>query len=1095
MIPMYLIPNSISVLAQGMIALLFALYLSNIRRQFVETRNAIAFILIGLLFLVNYFWELALVPPNPWDEISESLSYILMLAILLPSLHNAYYFPHSGVHLRREAHIVLLCSLVTTLFLTLAIVYDTWMDQRAPVLPVRVNLPTTQLFIGVVIAEYLWIVITLLRRTILLSEETGSSHWLQTLWRPQGRLAQSTRTFALIFSLPILAGAILVLKDRGILADSQFHFVMAVFIAGFVFAVGATYLNHISETTTFLAKLVGVSLITILVVLGNVGFLLAPIVENAYTAEHVATPRQSFAFIPQPTGAYRVLAQPFHFESAWGQQMGNTPAMPVTIQLPFSFLFYGQSWRSAYVNPNGVLTFGAPYHTLRFDRQQQPAIAPLLQGPHFEAESSFFYRQERDRVIVTWQQRLTTDAADQNLFQVILHHSGAIQFAYAALAAHQHYGIDPTQDVMLTGILPGNRQVIGEQVRFVAGLSYAALPQQAVVENYHRDFRAYLHEYILTLAYWLLGVTLFILLVFPLFFRINLISPLVSLVEGVRQVNDGNLAVKVPVRYNDEIGFLTQSFNDMVHSIRESQQALQTLNTTLEARVVERTQELVEAKALAEAANRAKSTFLANMSHELRTPLNAILGYAQILKHQQAESGRALDGVDIIYQSGEHLLTLINDVLDLAKIEAGKVELRLTKFHLPSFLQLITKIIQFQVQQKGLFFTCMIADDLPNYVVGDATLLRQVLLNLLSNAVKFTPQGSVCLQVTRLRVPANPVPTHVNDAASEAQPSKSANCWVRFVVSDTGIGISAEQRARLFLPFEQGGVVQSHSKGMEKGSGLGLAISQRLLGVAGSMLHVQSEVDQGSVFWFEVSLPVVQELDEEQPTPGHTLSGYTGPQQTALVIDGEEHNRWVLRAMLTALGFTVIEAQNGEIGLQQARRHQPQLILIDLVMPGLDSLALVRLLRQTPDLHNVVILAVSASAFETDQLHSLAAGCDAFLPKPVVWSHLNALLERYLALPWLYEKPARQSVLASHLPVSAPSWPVAPPAAVLSALYEAARLGDMQAVRAQAMQLAQGEAQWATFTNHIEMLAENFQEKAILALLEAQIQGGTPNGG
>jgi len=242
-------------------------------------------------------------------------------------------------------------------------------------------------------------------------------------------------------------------------------------------------------------------------------------------------------------------------------------------------------------------------------------------------------------------------------------------------------------------------------------------------------------------------------------------------------------------------------------------------------------------------------------------------------------------------------------------------------------------------------------------------------------------------------------------------------------------------------------------------------------------------------------LPVVQELDEEQPTPGHTLSGYTGPQQTALVIDGEEHNRWVLRAMLTALGFTVIEAQNGEIGLQQARRHQPQLILIDLVMPGLDSLALVRLLRQTPDLHNVVILAVSASAFETDQLHSLAAGCDAFLPKPVVWSHLNALLERYLALPWLYEKPARQSVLASHLPVSAPSWPVAPPAAVLSALYEAARLGDMQAVRAQAMQLAQGEAQWATFTNHIEMLAENFQEKAILALLEAQIQGGTPNGG
>ena len=569
----------------------------------------------------------------------------------------------------------------------------------------------------------------------------------------------------------------------------------------------------------------------------------------------------------------------------------------------------------------------------------------------------------------------------------------------------------------------------------------------------------------------LLGLAALLIEIIIVFFilRKQISAPLAQLMIATETVASGNLDIELDTNRRDELGRLAYLFNNMAQQLRESFKKLERTNEELESRVEVRTSELKEAKEIADTANSAKSEFLANMSHELRTPLNGILGYAQILQQSTDLKDKEKQGVNIINQCGVHLLTLINDILDLSKIEAQKMDLQLTEFHFSSFLEGVSEICRIKAEQKGIEFIFQPDGLLPNGIKADEKRLRQILMNLLSNAIKFTEKGNVTFLIKLQKI-------------EETQSNKNIIHRICFQVEDTGIGISQKNLEKVFLPFEQVGSAQKQSEG----TGLGLAISKKITEMMGGSLNVKSYPNKGSIFWFEIDILESSDWsDISKKTTCERIIGIEGRKQKILVVDDHWENRSVIVNLLEPIGFKVIEAKNGQEGLDKTFEFEPDLIISDLAMPIMDGHEMIRRLRQIPQFQEIAVIISSASVFESDRQKSLEEGANDFLPKPIQAEHLLNSIQLILKLEWVYEIQNKESRSDEEEALTIRcSGLVVPSEIDLTLLYDLSRKGLVHNLIKELDRLEQQNSNLELFVQEIRPFVKSFQIKKVGRFLE-----------
>ena len=459
----------------------------------------------------------------------------------------------------------------------------------------------------------------------------------------------------------------------------------------------------------------------------------------------------------------------------------------------------------------------------------------------------------------------------------------------------------------------------------------------------------------------LLSIVLFILSFLIILFRI--IYPIDNLRNVMLKLSKNDMEVELEKnKFDDEIG-------DMIGAVEIFKDNTQKLITS-EHQIKLAMQE-------ATTANKAKSIFLARMSHELRTPLNAILGFTNILKKSMNTSNQEKENLNIIKRSADHLLSIINEILELSKIEAGKMELSPKEFNFYELIKDIENLFATRYETKGLDFSIQISKNLPKYIKADVQRLRQILINLLGNSLKFTKKGEIKLVIYE---------THNK---------------IFFELKDSGIGISKENLEKVFKPFVQ---VKQDSY-TEQGTGLGLAITKELITLMGGNIYVKSEVNVGTQFYFSINYEKVEEKNFVQKNEEKEIIGVKNENftKTILVVDDIKENRDLIVLLLNSYGFKTLQANSGLEALKLYDEEKIDLIFMDILMENLDGLETTKQIRSKENGKNIPIIALSANVYDEDKKEALKSGANDFLPKPVEEKDILLILEKYLKIELEYE--------------------------------------------------------------------------------------------
>lgn len=581
--------------------------------------------------------------------------------------------------------------------------------------------------------------------------------------------------------------------------------------------------------------------------------------------------------------------------------------------------------------------------------------------------------------------------------------------------------------------------------------------------RYARDDQRILMDQLQNKAYYLLiigalisvilGITISVLI------RNTIVSSLNQLEMASQKISEGNYSERIEINTDDEIGSLAKTFNFMTEKIKAYRDHLEDLVSQRTQELKQTNRELQQAKEVAETANQAKSIFLANMSHELRTPLNAIIGFSHLLKEHPNSAEEQAQGLDIITRSGEHLLNLINNILDISKIDSGRIVLDIMDTALSQLLSEVQSMMQVKALEKGLSILIEQSPDLPGFIEIDSGKLRQVLINLIGNAIKYSTTGHIILR------------------AMVAKQASSREVHLRFEVEDSGTGIRKEDQERIFFSFVQ----LENQPSSVAGTGLGLTICKQYVELMGGRIGVNSTPGQGSIFHFEIPAKILSNMPPSEEEDSRIIGlAENQPVHRILIAEDQLDNRLLLRKLLAYPGFEIREATNGKEAIQLFDQWRPHLIFMDIRMPIMNGLEATQHIRATNAGAHIKIIAQTAHALENEVREILSAGCDDFLRKPYRDSEIYKTLEKHLGVKFLRE---REHTLTTKMPDQAIMEKL--PQDLIRNLRDAVILLDKNHCFEVINKINKIDQQ---LSNNLRQMVENYQYNEILSVLDNSIK-------